>query len=261
MAKDPDSDGLLVILTPQAMTDPTKTAQQLIPYLSGTDKPILASWMGGNDVATGERILSEAGVATFPYPDSAAHMFTELVHYSENLKSLYETPGLTPDWVRRPQRDRARQLIDAGPRPGPHDALRAGVQGAPRRLRHPGGGDAHRGQRGGGRRGGRCHRLPGRRQARVTHHHAQVGRRRRAPGPARRGRGPRCLRGHRAGRGRQARAGPLRGRLRAAHDRRGTATSSSSAAAWTPRWGPSCSSAWVASWWRSSRTARWACRR
>ena len=112
MAKDPDSDGLLVILTPQAMTDPTKTAQQLIPYLSGTDKPILASWMGGNDVATGERILSEAGVATFPYPDSAAHMFTELVHYSENLKSLYETPGLTPDWVRRPQRDRARQLID-----------------------------------------------------------------------------------------------------------------------------------------------------
>jgi acetyltransferase len=67
--------------------------------------------MGGNDVATGERLLSEAGVATFPYPDSAAHMFTELVHYSENLKSLYETPGLTPDWVRRPQRDRARQLI------------------------------------------------------------------------------------------------------------------------------------------------------
>jgi acetyltransferase len=112
MARDPDSDGLLVILTPQAMTDPTKTAQQLIPYTTDAKKPILASWMGGNDVATGERLLSEAGVATFPYPDSAAHMFTELVHYSENLKSLYETPGLTPDWVRRPQRDRARQLIE-----------------------------------------------------------------------------------------------------------------------------------------------------
>ena len=78
VAKDPDSDGLLVILTPQAMTDPTKTAQQLIPYVAGAGKPVLASWMGGSDVATGERILSEAGVATFPYPDSAAHMFTEL---------------------------------------------------------------------------------------------------------------------------------------------------------------------------------------
>jgi acetyltransferase len=112
MAKDPDSDGLLVILTPQAMTDPTKTARELIPYTADAEKPILASWMGGSDVETGERILSEAGIATFPYPDSAALMFTELVAYSENLKSLYETPGLTPDWVRRPQRSRARQLID-----------------------------------------------------------------------------------------------------------------------------------------------------
>ncbi len=66
---------------------------------------------GGSDVEAGERILGEAGVATFPYPDSAALMFTQLVTYSESLKSLYETPGLTPDWVRRPQRSRARQLI------------------------------------------------------------------------------------------------------------------------------------------------------
>ncbi len=112
MAHDPDSDGLLVILTPQAMTDPTKTAREIIPYTTDSDKPIMASWMGGSDIETGERILGEAGVATFPYPDSAAHMFTELVAYSENLKSLYETPGLTPEWVRRPQRTRARQLIE-----------------------------------------------------------------------------------------------------------------------------------------------------
>ena len=112
MAKDPDSDGLLVILTPQAMTDPTKTAREIIPYATDTGKPVMASWMGGSEIEAGERLLSEAGVATFPYPDSAAHMFTELVAYSENLKSLYETPGLTPDWVRRPQRTRARQLIE-----------------------------------------------------------------------------------------------------------------------------------------------------
>jgi len=111
MAKDPDSDGLLVILTPQAMTDPTKTAREIIPYTADAEKPIMASWMGGSDVEAGERLLGEAGLATFPYPDSAAHMFTELVAYSENLKSLYETPGLTPDWVRRPQRSRAKELI------------------------------------------------------------------------------------------------------------------------------------------------------
>jgi len=112
MARDPDSDGLLVILTPQAMTDPTKTAREIIPYATDTGKPVMASWMGGSEIEAGERLLSEAGVATFPYPDSAAHMFTELVAYSENLKSLYETPGMTPDWVRRPERTRARQLIE-----------------------------------------------------------------------------------------------------------------------------------------------------
>lgn len=112
MAKDPDSDGLLVILTPQAMTDPTRTARALVKYAADARKPILASWMGGEDTEAGDRILSDAGVATFRYPDSAAHMFTELVAYGQNLKSLYETPGLTPEWVRRPQRRRARQLID-----------------------------------------------------------------------------------------------------------------------------------------------------
>ena len=46
-AKDPNSDGLLVILTPQAMTDPTATAEQLRQYAKIEGKPVLASWMGG----------------------------------------------------------------------------------------------------------------------------------------------------------------------------------------------------------------------
>jgi acetyltransferase len=118
LAKDVDSDGLLVILTPQAMTDPTKTAREIIPYTTGSRKPIMVSWMGGSDIEAGERILGEAGLATFPYPDSAALMFTELVAYSRNLASLYETPGLTPEWVRRPQRARARELIARARREG-----------------------------------------------------------------------------------------------------------------------------------------------
>ncbi len=52
-ARDPNSDGMLVILTPQAMTDPTKTAEKLKPYAQALGKPILASWMGGPDIARG----------------------------------------------------------------------------------------------------------------------------------------------------------------------------------------------------------------
>jgi acetyltransferase len=91
-AKDPNTDGILVILTPQAMTDPTKTAEVLVPYAQTFGKPIIATWMGGNEVAPGEAILNKASIPAFPYPDTAARMFDYMARYSENLRSLYETP-------------------------------------------------------------------------------------------------------------------------------------------------------------------------
>ena len=91
-AKDPNSDGLLVILTPQAMTDCTQTAEHLRPYAKLGDKPVLASWMGGVDVAAGEQILNAAGIPTFAYPDTAARMFNYMWKYTRNLAALYETP-------------------------------------------------------------------------------------------------------------------------------------------------------------------------
>ena len=90
--QDPNSDGLLVILTPQAMTDPTLTAEQLKRYATTTGKPILASWMGGAEVASGNSILNRANIPTFPYPDTAAQVFDYMWRYISNLRSLYETP-------------------------------------------------------------------------------------------------------------------------------------------------------------------------
>jgi acetyltransferase len=96
-SKDPNSDGMLVILTPQAMTDPTLIAEQLKPLAKQEGKPVLASWMGGVDVAAGEEILNRANIPTFPYPDTAARAFNYMWQYSYNLKSLYETPAMPED--------------------------------------------------------------------------------------------------------------------------------------------------------------------
>ncbi len=97
-AGDPESDGLLVILTPQDMTDPTATAERLAPYAISTGgKPVLASWMGGAEVAAGESILNGAGIPTFDYPDAAARAFTNMWKYTYNLRSIYETPEPTGD--------------------------------------------------------------------------------------------------------------------------------------------------------------------
>jgi len=93
-SRDPASDGLLVILTPQAMTDPEQTAECLAPYATKFGKPVFASWMGGATVADGERILAEAGIPTFAFPDVAVSAFNSLWAYTERLDALYETPTL-----------------------------------------------------------------------------------------------------------------------------------------------------------------------
>jgi acetyltransferase len=97
VAKDTNTDGLLVILTPQAMTDPTATAEELKPFAHIDGKPILASWMGAGQVEKGEDILNAAKIPTFKYPDRAAKAFYYMWRYSENLRALYETPAAAAD--------------------------------------------------------------------------------------------------------------------------------------------------------------------
>jgi acetyltransferase len=96
-ADDPESDGLLVVLTPQDMTDPTATAERLVPYANKTGKPVLASWMGGAEISAGESVLNGAGIPTFEFPDAAAHAFTNMWRYTYNLRGIYETPEHTDE--------------------------------------------------------------------------------------------------------------------------------------------------------------------
>jgi acetyltransferase len=91
--KDPNTDGLLVILTPQGMTLPSEIARS-VAKLGHSSKPVLASFMGGSEVAEAIAILNKSGVPSLPYPDSAARIFEYMWQYSRNLRSLYETPIL-----------------------------------------------------------------------------------------------------------------------------------------------------------------------
>ena len=107
-AADPETDGLLVILTPQAMTDPTATARALVKHARIEGKPVLASWMGGADVEEGAAILRAAGIPTFAYPDTACVLFNHMWRYANNLKALYETPSLPV----APERGEFREEVD-----------------------------------------------------------------------------------------------------------------------------------------------------
>src|SRR5579859_6643334 len=94
VSKDQASDGLLAVIAPQGLADPTQTASQMSKLAHSTSKPLLASWMGGDGVAEGTSILNEAGIPTFSYPDTAARAFTYMWRYTYNLRGLYETPIL-----------------------------------------------------------------------------------------------------------------------------------------------------------------------
>ena len=111
-AQDEKSDGLLVVLTPQAMTDPTATAEALKNYATTYEKPILASWSGGQDIAAGESILNKAGIPTFMYPDTAAEAFAYMWKYTDNLQALYETVRFTKDAASKLDRDTAASIIE-----------------------------------------------------------------------------------------------------------------------------------------------------
>ncbi|NER82609.1 MAG: bifunctional acetate--CoA ligase family protein/GNAT family N-acetyltransferase, partial [Leptolyngbya sp. SIO1D8] len=112
--KDPNSDGLLIVLTPQAMTDPTETAEKLKQYAQAADKPVLASWMGGAEVTNGETILNRASIATYRYPDAAARLFNFMWKYSYNLQGIYETPSLLPESeFGKTDRSQVETILDA----------------------------------------------------------------------------------------------------------------------------------------------------
>lgn len=93
---DPDVNAMLVILTPQAMTNPTAAAKVIGGLAETTSKPILAAWLGGQSMNEGIKILIDSGVPAYRTPEQAVRAFMTLVAYARNLEALYETPKEIP---------------------------------------------------------------------------------------------------------------------------------------------------------------------
>ena len=79
---DPKVDAICVVLTPQAMTEPVKTATEMAKHLRG-DKPVLACWMGGDDVQGGREALVKCGIPSYPAPERMVAALEAMCDYSE----------------------------------------------------------------------------------------------------------------------------------------------------------------------------------
>lgn len=93
---DPNVDGVLVLLTPQAMTDAAASADAVIEAARRRSKPVLAAWMGGAGVQAGVAKLHTAGVPTYATAERAVRAFMSLVEFASNRELLMETPREVP---------------------------------------------------------------------------------------------------------------------------------------------------------------------
>ncbi len=82
---DPGVDALLVILTPQAMTEVEETARVVAEEARGAEKTVFAVFMGGEESSRAEEILREAGVPNFQFPEEAVRTLKAMREYTEYL--------------------------------------------------------------------------------------------------------------------------------------------------------------------------------
>jgi len=90
--KDPNSDGFLVIYTPQGASDPMETARTIVEVSKKTAKPVLTSLMGEDSCWKARRFLQRNGIPAFATPEQAVSTFMHMWNYTQNLELLYETP-------------------------------------------------------------------------------------------------------------------------------------------------------------------------
>ena len=95
IVKDPGVDGVIAIYTPQGGAEPTEAAKAIIKYAK-SNKPILTTWMGDEEVARARQLFYESKIPTYEFPEEAIRTYLYMYQYARNLESLYETPEELP---------------------------------------------------------------------------------------------------------------------------------------------------------------------
>ena len=107
-------DGVLVILAPQALTDPLAVAETLASAMKARRYPMVACWMGGKIIRRAVEFLNEAGIPTYDTPERAVKAFLYMVEYARNLEMLLEVPPKMAGHMVFDQ-EKARHLLSGAP--------------------------------------------------------------------------------------------------------------------------------------------------
>lgn len=89
---DDGVDGIIVVATPQAMTDPVGIAEVIAKVRKTTDKPILPSFLGGTEMKKGVDLLQTYKLLNYNDPERAAYTMRTLTKYNSIRNRVYEKP-------------------------------------------------------------------------------------------------------------------------------------------------------------------------
>lgn len=104
---DRNVDAVLIILTPQSMTDAIGTAKAIVRIAKNSLKPILCAFMGVVDVSDGVQLLQQNRVPVYQFPESAARSLGAL---RQSVKWLFRK--ILPQFDLTYDREKARAIID-----------------------------------------------------------------------------------------------------------------------------------------------------
>ncbi|HZX33334.1 MAG TPA: bifunctional acetate--CoA ligase family protein/GNAT family N-acetyltransferase [Rhodocyclaceae bacterium] len=112
VSQDEGIDAILVMLSPQAMTQPMEVAKVVIEVSEQTAKAIICCWMGEEQVVAARKLLTDARIPAFRMPETAIDLFHHISTYYKNQKLLLQTPEPTRQHD-RPETEGAKMLIEA----------------------------------------------------------------------------------------------------------------------------------------------------
>lgn len=93
---DTEVDGIVVIYTPQGVTQPKDLANVITNIAQKVRKTIITVFMGGSEVQSGRKILLQNNIPIYEVPEDAVKTYLYMYHYKRNLELLYETPAELP---------------------------------------------------------------------------------------------------------------------------------------------------------------------
>ncbi|OLS25895.1 MAG: hypothetical protein HeimC3_11690 [Candidatus Heimdallarchaeota archaeon LC_3] len=110
LLKDNEMEGIIVLLSPQAQTNPPEIASKIVKLVKDKEKPVLCSFSGGDSVEDARKHLMVNGVPVYPFPERAVHAMGVLSKYNQLKQGLEENKPFNLNITKKKQ-DQVKKLI------------------------------------------------------------------------------------------------------------------------------------------------------